>query len=372
MNRTSQLDLHPEAESLNAFVEQALPEPERAQVLAHLAACGRCRQVVYLAQQTSEPVPVVVVHSAAQPASWFRNWWFTWVPAAALVAMVALAVFVHVRRAETGSELARITPQMGQSAPVPPAPEQASARTAAPPPAPVAAKRSPRVMPSPPLMASEMPAETAPAAASPALPGAFESARAESLPPVAENASRLEFRTQQDTAAMRSQAAAAALRQQQMARALSPALSPGVTSSASRRAAMDVGAVPSAQGGGYTTGADAAPRIALQSAPSASFEEGAPGSSTKLDAVRMAGPIKLPSGLDAVSMATARHAILALDHAGSLFRSEDQGAHWEPVARQWMGRAVSVRATPSATFEIVNESGLIWVSSDGRICTPKE
>ena len=43
MNPVSQFDVHPNAESLNGFVEHQLPEAERAQVLEHLASCGRCR-----------------------------------------------------------------------------------------------------------------------------------------------------------------------------------------------------------------------------------------------------------------------------------------------------------------------------------------
>ena len=41
MNSTPQLDLHPDADSLNAFVEQALGAPEREQILAHIAKCDR-------------------------------------------------------------------------------------------------------------------------------------------------------------------------------------------------------------------------------------------------------------------------------------------------------------------------------------------
>ena len=53
MTPTPQLELHPDADSLNAFVEQALAGSEREQVQAHLAACSRCRQVIYLAQEAA-------------------------------------------------------------------------------------------------------------------------------------------------------------------------------------------------------------------------------------------------------------------------------------------------------------------------------
>jgi hypothetical protein len=200
------------------------------------------------------------------------------------------------------------------------------------------------------------------------LSGAFEGAKAENLPPVAANASWLEFRTQEASAAMKSQASAAAWRQQQEARALSDA-----TTGANQPAGMDVGAAPSAPAGGSTAPTAARPQFALQSAPSAGFDERPPRSSAALDAVAVAttGPITLPSGFHAVSVATAQYVTLALDRAGALFRSEDHGAHWEPVARQWAGRAVTVRTALAAGFELVNESGLIWVSPDGQTWNAK-
>ena len=109
----------------------------------------------------------------------------------------------------------------------------------------------------------------------------------------------------------------------------------------------------------------------------------------------------LPSGLTAISTVTAQHRTLAIDMAGTLFLSEDSGRHWESVARQWSGRAVEVRVQrdlngnaagasafasagakhesnglsagaavapllPAAVFEIVTDSDLIWVSTDGK------
>jgi hypothetical protein len=106
----------------------------------------------------------------------------------------------------------------------------------------------------------------------------------------------------------------------------------------------------------------------------------------------------LPSGLRAVSIATAQHRTLAIDSSGTVFLSEDSGIKWEPVARQWSGRAVVVRiqdglktdravtaevnvassedesnrlnpysaVVPPAVFEIVNDGDLVWVSADGK------
>ena len=51
----------------------------------------------------------------------------------------------------------------------------------------------------------------------------------------------------------------------------------------------------------------------------------------------------LPSGLPAVSIAAAGHVMLAIDNAGTLFLRDDSGSAWEPVTKQWTGRAVTVR-----------------------------
>ncbi len=54
MTATSQHGFHPDAESLSAFSEQALARRERVEVLAHLAVCGRCREVVALAREAAD------------------------------------------------------------------------------------------------------------------------------------------------------------------------------------------------------------------------------------------------------------------------------------------------------------------------------
>jgi hypothetical protein len=48
--------MHPEADVLTAFAEQALSAPEREGVLQHLALCGDCRDVVALALPATDPL----------------------------------------------------------------------------------------------------------------------------------------------------------------------------------------------------------------------------------------------------------------------------------------------------------------------------
>jgi len=142
-----------------------------------------------------------------------------------------------------------------------------------------------------------------------------------------------------------------------------------------------------------------APQPALESASVGSFVSSQPMPELRADglATRKA-KVTLPSGLRAVSKVTAQHRTLAIDSSGALFLSEDSGSKWEPVARQWSGRAVAVRlqdglkmsgavtaeakaagaenepgkselgaeAAPDAVFEIVNDSDLVWISADGK------
>ena len=79
--------LHPDADSLNAFIEGVLPEHERLACLAHLADCSRCREIVYLAQEPVAPAPIPAEtpfrsgndgshRSPFSPPPWFVFFWF--------------------------------------------------------------------------------------------------------------------------------------------------------------------------------------------------------------------------------------------------------------------------------------------------------
>jgi hypothetical protein len=102
----------------------------------------------------------------------------------------------------------------------------------------------------------------------------------------------------------------------------------------------------------------------------------------------------LPSHLPALSTISNTGQQLAIDTAGSLFRSEDAGVSWQPVPVQWTGRAVKLRLAPppstqsfaksanpvtataaakpspaapaQACFELTNDMGIAWLSTDGQ------
>ena len=80
---------HPDPDLLTAYVEQALGEVERAEVIRHLASCSDCREVVSLSlpEQPAQPVP--------KPAAAGRRLWipaFRWSAALATVAIAAALV----------------------------------------------------------------------------------------------------------------------------------------------------------------------------------------------------------------------------------------------------------------------------------------
>src|SRR5713101_1561452 len=86
--------VHPDADTLTAYLEQLLPGPERNQVLEHLARCGQCREVMALSL-TEQPVSGEAALVATLPSSG-RRWRF-WTPAFGLAASLAsLAIIAAV------------------------------------------------------------------------------------------------------------------------------------------------------------------------------------------------------------------------------------------------------------------------------------
>ena len=121
----------------------------------------------------------------------------------------------------------------------------------------------------------------------------------------------------------------------------------------------------------------------------------------------------LPSGAQAISVATSGRTVMALDADGNVFLSsgqdpkDDQGEHWKLTTVQWLGKAVGLRVEPpmpsglfmvqprgafsagathgvvaaksapapvppKVIFELTNDKGQIWVSADeGKTWTAK-
>ncbi len=57
----------------------------------------------------------------------------------------------------------------------------------------------------------------------------------------------------------------------------------------------------------------------------------------------------LPSGLSPVVHLVVGGSHLSLDGNGTLFRSDDQGKHWQKIKQQWDGKAVELLGIPGLT-----------------------
>jgi Photosynthesis system II assembly factor YCF48 len=87
--------VHPDADTLTAYMEQLLQGPERNQVLEHLAGCGQCREVMALSLPEQPVAGQEAAVIAGIPSSG-RRWRF-WTPAFGMAASLAsLAIIAAV------------------------------------------------------------------------------------------------------------------------------------------------------------------------------------------------------------------------------------------------------------------------------------
>ena len=114
--------LHPDADQLNAFVEQALPAHEREQTLAHLAECAACRQVVALSlPPRTQPE---VARAPWYFGNWYSGWRLAWAGVPALAVIIVLLIFLRAGRVPTPTvtemDTARVVTPAEPAAPSPP------------------------------------------------------------------------------------------------------------------------------------------------------------------------------------------------------------------------------------------------------------
>jgi hypothetical protein len=422
MNSTSQLDLHPDAESLNAFVEQVLPERERAQVLAHLASCGHCRQVVYLAQEAAgdseSPTapaaqPVAVRPAATRIAPWFRGWWSVWIPTAALAMILGVAVVIQVRHAGTTSEPRN---EMAKAAPAPVLQTDA-----------VQSAGKPTESSTTPTLVQKKLERKAVTASSPAAPQAPRPQSAPSVTvitgadaeaPISANGigglSQTGSALHGNMSQPRTVYGPAMQNQQNWNNSQQTVASPPAPSAPPADSFVSEDAnLPQMNANMVSDAAKASPASPLtarerSSGPLAAGKSAIGDSKMQgIAAGRFAPtaiPLNLPGGLRTLSSASSPHRTVAIDMAGGVFLSEDAGITWKAVAPQWSGRVVLVRfrenqkpidarqtaqpgpsvggpvsavsglsgravagsLTPPGQFEIVNDTGQMWLSADGK------
>ncbi|HEU5335592.1 MAG TPA: YCF48-related protein [Terriglobales bacterium] len=83
---------HPTPDLLAAFFERQLGQAEREKLLAHLAACGECREVLWHAVPAAETQPAVV---SVAGHVWWRIPGWRWAGAAAAVLVIASVGFFY-------------------------------------------------------------------------------------------------------------------------------------------------------------------------------------------------------------------------------------------------------------------------------------
>jgi hypothetical protein len=437
MSTAAKHEFHPDAELLNAFAERALDDRERSQVLAHLAVCGRCRQVLTMAQQaaavdveelvaTAAPARPAAAIRPVRPRAWWRNWYFAWIPAAAIAATVSFAAYLHVVHVERTAEMAQnsqpaaqpealATQPALQSKPKPrpqaetqpPAlPQSAPARTAGPAASHPNGHEAPRTVPAPEVAAAPPPPMAAPARP-PAATETVTVSQDASAPQTisSQELSRIDTRqlapakalqgaTSASNSPMEKKGTQSELKQfAARKRQDTPAVERDQLSSASANPGQAAASAPAIVGGSSAEN---------QQKPTSRAE--AAGSLRSFHGVASPGAIAakqihLPSGLDAISVTSANQLQLALDREGTLFLSKDEGAAWQQIPSQWKGRAILIRRKSSASppsaappadglsvgaiggaqtspppapiFEIVNDQHQVWQSTDGINWTAK-
>src|SRR5581483_12358462 len=94
---------HPEADVLAAFIERSLRGPEREHVLAHLASCAECRDVVALSMPDIEPE---LTNVQPQRRAWYEWSAFRFGGLAAALTVVVIAVVLFRPQARQAKEAA--------------------------------------------------------------------------------------------------------------------------------------------------------------------------------------------------------------------------------------------------------------------------
>jgi hypothetical protein len=362
VNPKAQTDLHPDVDLLSAFAEHALPEAEHARIMAHMAGCARCREVVFLAHAAAEPQIVVApAQGTGARQGWFSaafaRWRVALIPAAALAAVGAVVLWVRLHPAPASV-------QMAQMVAPPSAPAGAATAKMAPQ---LTATAHPDLVVAPPRAAAPA-AKTAwrerqarkPAASG--LAGRGELAQNQPPPPPSMDRKRSFGAVHLDgrSASLAMQAPVAAPGPPEMAFAparINPqvpqqeTLTPPAPNSALAAGSAPAPA-PTAPGTIAVHGASMAPATG---GPQPLASTGAqmvltPETTNGFAMMRLARRARLPSGLNAVSSAAMLNRLVALDSAGAVFLSADGGKHWETVAAQWSGKAIQVQAPPDRRY----------------------
>jgi hypothetical protein len=374
--------VHPDADQLSAFVEQALPAHERESVLAHLAVCGDCRETVAMAlpplqeenqvaeferagevERVAAAAPLaareaafeVAVAGDAEPRR--RPWiarWNVWAPAVTAVAALAL-VLAYVHREQQRSlreQVLNAGPQagvqsMGQAVALAPGAAAIPATAAVEPEGKVQAKNAlPHTMaPSGVAARDKTLLAEKPAAQRPQPPAPRPSGNLE----LEMNANRFE-NAASGAGAASGQAASAA-----------PAEAPPLAGREERSVA---GSLAQEQPRPAAPAAPAAPASAAQTVV---VNQAGPAIDTtspeianasiahkEVDSLGVPSPLPyfakpLPSRQALLSDVSFGSSIVAIDARHNVFLSKDSGKNWKRVKSPWEGQAVRVNLVLGGT-----------------------
>jgi hypothetical protein len=397
MNPTIQSGMHPDADTLTAFVEQLLPADEREQVLAHMSTCTRCREVAFLAQHAAEAEPATLAVPACAPAQKTHGWWlggwrWAWVPAGVFAVLVGVVTGLYFLHGKTDTQMARNSAESHSFKQAPPGQGSAAETTM---PQGVlsnaSVQRENAALKAKKEKGVTQKNDMATGAGAPAI--AVQRRRAGGSIHGAVIARRqgtsldgpIEDQLQPSEKQQNLMQQYAQPQQNLSESRQNPNESLGVngviSGLAPASASTTVTAEPAEAKAKPVPAASAPPPVELSYAPGSggSFEL----SSAATMLLKTVAKIPLPSGVPALSVASGAGRTIAIDTSGALFLSEgqdseDQDRHWTRVATQWTGRAVRVRnlqagtndaaqqALPVTRFELVNDKLQIWASADGK------
>jgi hypothetical protein len=404
---------HPDADQLSAFAEHVLPGHERVDMLAHLAECADCRQIVFLGQRAQEAQTPL----SAAPRShvgWLKHWGRLWPVAAAVACGLIVAALVQRRHPVEVPQQSEIAVESG--APISPSQMQLSHPIVPGVPAsgPVP---SPKSSTTAKVTSSLHPSPAAPRA------GVGGSASVHGNVVTDQLADKLpEFSPNTPASGRQSTNALSPGTSLNGARAIgSPVVRERPLEEQKNNPFNDNGAPPAvlqSQGQHFSQQATAPPpssapsRSNIQQSVNQTVTVAGEGPMLQTESAVVSANVSslgrvaqaksmrapLPSKLPAVSTISNGHETLAVDSEGDLFVSEDASIRWRQVAHQWMGKAVKVSLTspnsrpepalslsadataskntetakPAAVatrigFELTTDTGAVWSSPDGIV-----
>jgi hypothetical protein len=389
---------HPDPELLNAFIEGVLPEHERKECVSHFAECARCREIVFLAQPPKPSLAIVPMKRR-----WYLQVRVLSGAIAAGVLVVALSLYRH-QPVESKLPTTTVESEAPTTKQAPPAPEPAPVRDAARKPAVGSARAKAKLLKLPPQQPVELesakvepPASIAPATPSGGVVAALPSSTAPAPPAPP--------KTQMD-AARQSQPAFS--RQNMFAKSASSSEIKGSVTEPSGAAISGATVTIRALSGTAhdTTKTDASGEFLITGLPAGRYEvqiesSGFSRSASEVelkpnDLAMVASTLSAGSTAETVEVTAAAPVIqsetlsgkrpfattvasgtrmLAVDAAGALYFSHNQGKQWRAIKPNWYGKVAQIVVLSADTkpiFQLTTDSGARWFSPDGTHWHPQE